>query len=524
MKIVAKRDEAEGELVTVKYSPAARRHKSKDRGSAKADLMTAVVRTKADTPDDIFDMFERYTDETEQTITRRRSIDDRDYAARLEEGRDDVDEGEDAGRQEKEEEEYQHTRQDEQSGDYILNLIDRLRLPEIVGQRQREETQCKSGEVQSSDYIVSLIDKLRLRDVVEHIQAYPTTKQAREAKQDFQGQFHENAAYTSQINELKTRLEQEGKTTRGLERNLEQSEKMHREERLILQKKNAELELRLGLQDSAYNDRLTEEQNKSRNLEELLKLKSESEAPPVETERFREWAQDLEKEASNLRNKNASLEATLEARQSYFDFYITSANNKIRELEQSQADKTNIAKTERAQSKNMELSLAKTETMFEVDRKKMRTLQLTDAKNVRLLETERKRSEALEQLNEKMKLAMKKLSKKALLLDGAQQQISALTRELEKRGKVMSSIKRILNVNEQAFPRLLHGEEPATIELLVNKEFSTYSKGMDTSQDSDLASTNPVIKPRKERDGHEHRKPQPKMFPGNESQTANWDE
>jgi hypothetical protein len=184
-------------------------------------------------------------------------------------------------------------------------------------------------------------------------------------------------------------------------------------------------------------------------------------------EELQQKVRDLEAEVADLDTKRVAVEAALEARQSTYDYFITAANGEIKQLEQSQAEYQKINEAEKAQSKKLELAVAKTEVILEVDRKKLQTLQLSEKRNSLLLDAERKRVETLEKLNDKMKTAMRKLTKKISMLAGAQDQIMRLTKALETKNSMISSIKRILRVNLDAYPiqagetepRPFHGNE-----------------------------------------------------------------
>ena len=507
----------EASLVSVNYSnmaSASRRQKAKSaehyRASRKDAAMNATF-VRVDTPDDVFDMFERYTTEEGDlvTIKKSRSIDGRLYTiagnpnAGIKGERDGAvfNKVRNAGR-----EGNHHISRtnngdeaNETSSDYnFLNLIDNFGLHETFARPRPkpvvEEPNITTARAspKGNDYILGLIDKLKLREVVEQIQKYPSAKSDVPSKEkDTNDHFKENS-------DLLQRLEREQKRTKELQRQLDQSEKQQCQAKLEYQKNIAALEVKLLLQENAHDDHISQDQDVLENLGGLLHSKPELRALRAKGQ---ETIDNLEREVALLQGKNESLEETLEGRLSAYDSFVKSANSRIKEIQENEA-LVNSGEQKNTQIKELETRLANKDALIKSDREKILALELAAAKNATLLEAEKKRTDALEQLNQKLKLAMKRLSKKAALLSSAQQQIVALTKELEKRGKVMTSIKQILTVNDQSIPGILYvdGVSQSSTTLKTEKRQDLRPTGsIKTLQNNGNTRTDPPDKQLRER-------------------------
>jgi hypothetical protein len=440
---VSKMQKAEGPLVSVKAASSVQRIESIDEIPSKDSWQAVLARSMSERPDEIFDMFERYTSPMHSFSPRETKTEER-------EGCD-------------------------------VSHDDR---------NEREETERRyQGQGNHDNYIVDLIEKLMLQG----IQGYPNTKSTEGAGSN------KKDANENKMRKLEEKLEKEKLKSKALAQTLEKAEAKHKEDSLDNEKKLAALEVRMTLQERTHANRIESEHRRMRSLEERLRDIEENDSakrneketsPSVEALRHEELQQkvrDLEAEVADLDTKRVAVEAASESRQSTDDYFITAANGEIKKLEQSQAEHQKIYEAEKAQSKKLELAVSKTEAMLEVDRKKLQTLQRSEKRNSLLLDAERKRVETLEKLNDKMKIAMRKLTKKIPMLARAQDQIMRLTKELERKSSMISSIKRILHVDLDAYPIQADETEPRPFHGNETENGETYIA------QSGLARADPII-------------------------------
>ena len=125
----------------------------------------------------------------------------------------------------------------------------------------------------------------------------------------------------------------------------------------------ASLEVRCSVQERAFNEKLQTERAHLLSLQERL-FDERDYRETLEREysggRCLELEQDvieLSKQVQDLQGSKAALEASLEARQNTYEYYMNSASAKIQELEQSQAEKIQSYESDRAHIKKLELSI-----------------------------------------------------------------------------------------------------------------------------------------------------------------------
>jgi hypothetical protein len=423
---VERRDEAEVRLVPAKLS-SAQRYQSLDEGSVKESLEAALALVRSsisEQPDEIFDMFERYTDGGHVLSELSASVEEREGCEESFDERDQRDFGDE-------------------------------------------------HRVYKESYIDSM-ERFQLGEVTENFKAHPKAIGAGDRMLEL------NREYTMKMKELEAKLKYEERKSKELTEMLGKAEKRRQDEILNKGNKINALQVKMTLQDRTFCKRLESEEQRRKILKDKLEaiedssLEDREASRSGESEKIHELKQkvrNLELEVADQNVKRAALESSLEARQITFDYYITTANSKIKEKERRGGENEKMLQNEKAHSKKLELEVAKAEAILELDRKKVKTLELSETRTNMLLAAERKRAEALENLNERMKTAMRRLTRKALVNDSAHVQIANLTKELEKRDAVISRIRTILGGNLETLSLELDGFETHPIHARDKKSF-----------------------------------------------------
>ncbi len=378
----------------------------------------AIVKSMSERPDEIFDIFEKYADE------RR---DESQGGAWLSSGmqqhqqsRDDDEQADDSTRDAERGGAIRRSRLDEYKGNYIAQLVEKLRLREVVA-----SLTYRTILTVDSDLVVSDSPTLLKEE------------------------------HDERNNQLLAKLDAAEKESHHLAEQLKEKERLHFEKVSALEEeiKHLKSELNTLLQQTV--DGNTDSLSEERDADEASRMDDTQvmDDSPASSVAMGEVAIDArgttDSEKSNsgfalelqkLESRNKELEQTAAHYQTSYE----ESEHRNHELETALQRERNAHSAEKQRNRKLDLLVTKAENLLEVQGGKLKKVELSQRKTRAICDFEISKRESLELLNEKLKIAIKKMTNKLKSAECSGGSIATLTSELKRKDAIIAAIKSIL--------------------------------------------------------------------------------
>jgi hypothetical protein len=381
---IQKSDTKKSPCIDARSSPSPSLHRlvSVDDRTSGEYREAVVARSMSERPDDVFDMFERYSGEFSGSFALRSTC--------------------------------------------VEGRLD-------IGESYEDRDECETRDEKDDGNIIDLIQKLKLREVMERIQSYQHAAVP-------EGRSREPKA----PNELRKILDDEMKKSRDLTRRLEDLEN-HRQQELIDERANvAALEAQMEENQRASNAELELEQKKSAHLGQKVRAIEESYSIRNRAT-SKELRQKLEELEMRRNEELSEYVSELNVQETTYGDQLDGTQKRMESLQRKLAESQELLRSEQDQAKTLEHINDSLQALLKSERKKVKYLKLADCRNQHLLQTEQKKVKVLEQSISDLKSSIEKLSKKAMVLDRAQDQIICLAQELERRDSMFAYFRQVVN-------------------------------------------------------------------------------